>query len=79
MKTARKFCVTALLALTLALSVSAGDMSGPGTQTPTAVTGDMSGPGTRVSGEVPDEDAALLDPVTSLTLSLLESLRSRFF
>ena len=82
MKTLRKFCATTVLSLALAFSAAAGDMSGPGNITeppppppqPTSVTGDMSGPGTRMMGDTPVSDVQLLDPVTSLTLSLLESV-----
>ncbi|HKR02465.1 MAG TPA: hypothetical protein VJT09_17440 [Pyrinomonadaceae bacterium] len=73
MKNVKKFCATSILALTLTLSASAGDMAGPGvSETPPPpeqrlVTGDMAGPG-----------SVTLDPVTSLTLSLLESVLSLF-
>lgn len=78
----RKFCAVSVLTLSLALPVLAGDMSAPGvkssttesSQTTSATTdssatalGDMSAPGMNE-----------LDPLTSLTLGLLEGILSLF-
>jgi hypothetical protein len=85
--TLKKFCATMILALALAFSASAGDMSGPGDSTPpppppqqqtTSVTGDMSGPGTAIMGDISGTSTIQLDPITSLALNLLQSVLSIF-
>jgi hypothetical protein len=81
MKAFRNFCVTTTLTLSLALSVSAGDMAGPGltSQPPrqqTSITGEISGPGATATGDIQAPGA--LDPVTEAALSLLQSLMSLF-
>jgi hypothetical protein len=81
MKNFRKFCAVSVLTLSLALPVLAGDMSAPGvksspqpsptisatTDSSATALGDMSAPG-----------ANELDPLTALTLSLLEGILSLF-
>jgi hypothetical protein len=85
--TLKKYCATMILALTLAFSASAGDMSGPGDSTPppppqqqqTSVTGEMSGSGTDVMGDMSGPGTIVeLDPITSLALNLLQSVLSIF-
>jgi hypothetical protein len=68
MKNLRKFCATTILALALAFSASAGDMSTPGISEPPPP------PPTQQSPVIGDPGVIMLDPVTSLTLSLLESV-----
>jgi hypothetical protein len=79
MKTLRRLCATLVLILVLALSAFAGDMSTTVVSSPPpteqAMTqGDMS---TTVAGDMTTGVIAI-DPVTEITLSLLQSLLSLF-
>jgi hypothetical protein len=80
--TLKKYCATMILALTLAFSAFAGDMSVPGSiPTPPPppqeqhITGDMSVPG---AATISDMSGLDIDPITSLALNLLRSVFSLF-
>jgi hypothetical protein len=82
MKKLRRFCAAVILALTLTLSAIGGDIGTPGAAAPppppapeqSTTTGDIGTPGAAITGDILTPGAIVLDPVTSLTLSLLESV-----
>lgn len=90
MKTFRKFCAALVLAATLVLPVFAGEIQFPGSKSTSdpqqqCVTGEIQFP-----GATPDDCKSLtadttdtaygiaVDPITEMTLTLLESLLSIF-
>lgn len=84
MKNLRRLFATVVLALTLTIFASAGEISGPGVTIPpppppqSSVTGDTQFPGTTSTDDIQALDVAALDPVTEAALSFLQSLLSLF-
>lgn len=84
MKKLQQFCAVVVLALVFTVSVSAGEMSGPGLTNPPlpppqfSATGDSGMPGASATGEISTSDVVALDPVTEAALSLLQSILSIF-
>ncbi|HEX8709746.1 MAG TPA: hypothetical protein VF723_16010 [Pyrinomonadaceae bacterium] len=82
MKNFQRFCVSLLLTLMIALTAFAGDMDFPGvTSTPpppsqTSATGDMTCPGANAAGDMQFPGVTAIDPMTEITLDLLQSLMS---
>jgi hypothetical protein len=77
MKRTQRLVATFVLTLALACSTMAGHIPGPGVQQPppptTEATGDMPGPGAEAT-----DSTSSIDPVTQLTLTLLQSLLTLF-
>jgi CBS-domain-containing membrane protein len=76
MRRIQRLMATFALTVAFVCSAVAGDMPTPGIQPPqasTAVTGDMPGPGVEAT-----DSTSSIDPVTQLTLTLLQSLLTLF-
>jgi hypothetical protein len=79
----RKFCFASLLTLTLALSTFAGDIDcgvvvpPPPSQQTAAVEGNMA-TGVTTSAETLSAEASFVDPMTELTLDILQSILTLF-
>jgi len=81
MKNLRRFCATAVLTLTLALSVFAGEIGCPGRTDPEPQTTAMcatESPEAMIMVDTSDPGMTSLDPVTEASLHLLKSLLSLF-
>ena len=86
MNNLRRFCAALALGLVLSLSAVAGEIGCPGiTSNPpppppsqVIATGDILTPGIAATGDTPATDLAALDPLTEITLSLLQSVLSLF-
>ena len=86
MKSLRKLCAIVVLTLAIAVPAFPGDISCPGATPPPppelsqgCVAGDISCPGASSGSSytnVPDQSG--LDPVTELTLDLIQTLMSLF-
>jgi hypothetical protein len=81
MKNLRRFCAAIVFTLVLTFSAFAGDINVPGATTqpsqPSA-TGEMGRSGVVFTGDMACPDAATLDPLTEITLKMLESMLSYF-
>ena len=73
MKNLRQFCAAIVFTLALTFSALAGDINAPGltTQPPPP-------PQPSATGDTARSDAARLDPLTEITLRMLQSMLSYF-
>ena len=83
MKKLQQFCATTVLTLALTLSAFAGEIGTPGMEQPpppphVITTGDIGTPVVIAKGDILPPGAVELDPLTEITLNLLQSLFSLF-
>jgi hypothetical protein len=85
MKTVRRLSATVVLALTLSIFASGGEISGPGVTTPPpppppqfSMIADTSITDATVTGDISTSGVTELDPLTEAALSLLQSVLSLF-
>lgn len=85
MKKLRQFCAAIVFTLVLTFSAFAGDINTPGASTqpppppqPSAATGQIGRCGGVSTGDMDCPGAPALDPLTEITLKMLETMLSYF-